>query len=63
MSDLITVKAKAPSGVIQEIRVAEIISIDGEPYEEQNGTLRDSFCHLSGRVDALFQMLGEQSNG
>lgn len=63
MSDLITVKAKTQTGNIQDFRVLEIISIDGKPFEETEGTLRDTVCHLSGRVDALFQMIGEQGNG
>ena len=63
MSDeLITIEAKTKTGNIQQFQVAEIISIDGQPYRPASETeqIRQLVNHLSGRVAALEAIL---SNG
>lgn len=52
---LITIKAKTRSGVIQDIQVAEIISIDGRPYTPAGDmeAILQTLNHLTGRIATL----------
>lgn len=56
---LIEIRAKTKTGVIQSFNVAEIVSIDGRPYQSASdaASLLQHFNHLSGRVATLESLL------
>lgn len=60
--NLISIQAKTKTGVVQTIQVAEIISIDGKPYQpaENVDALFQHFNHLSGRVAAIEAIVGSR---
>lgn len=66
MSDLISIRAKTKTGVVQTIQVAEILEIDGKPYQPAGDldALAQHFNHLSGRVDTLERLFaGHRKDG
>lgn len=56
---LITIRAKTKTGVIQEIQVAEILEIDGQPYRPASETeqIRQLVNHLGGRISTIEAIL------
>ena len=58
---MIVIKAKTASGVIQDIRVAEVIEIDGKPWHGQASPdgLSERVAHLEGSVEALMRAVFE----
>lgn len=63
MSRLIELKLKSKSGQINDLQVAEIISIDGRPYEPagRSAELQEQIIFLDGRVTALERVIGAGS--
>lgn len=61
MSELIEIKAKTKTGVIQTFHVAEILEINGKPYQSAEDTLaiREHVIHLDGRMSAVEAILGK----
>jgi hypothetical protein len=62
VSDLIEIKAKTKTGVIQTFQVSEIIEIDGKPYRscDQYQEMRDQIIHLGGRLSAIEAFIGNK---
>lgn len=58
---LITLKMKSKTGQVMEIQVAEILEIDGKPYQPAGNVevLLQHVNHLSGRVAAIEGVLGQ----
>lgn len=54
-----TLKVKTATGSITEMRVAELLEIDGKPYrpEISSEAIRDAVIHLEGRVEAIETIL------
>lgn len=57
--ELIEIKARTKTGVVQSFHVAEIIEINGKRYvsQEENEDLRTHLIHLDGRVSALEKII------
>lgn len=47
-----TLTVKTKTGAIMDYTFAEIIAVDGRPYED-SGEVRDVVMHIQGRLDAL----------
>ena len=61
MSELITIEVKSKSGTINQLQVAEIISIDGKPYTP-SGDIDQLLCavnQMAGRVTALENIISQ----
>lgn len=57
--ELIEIKAKTKTGLVQSFHVAEIIEINGKRYisQEETEDLRANLIHLDGRVSALEKII------
>lgn len=55
MSEFITLTLKSKTGTVNDIQVAEIISIDGKPYQPQGDydQILQLLNHQSGRISTL----------
>lgn len=60
MSDLITIRVKSKSGMVNDLQVSEIVEINGKPYRsaEDSENVTALVNHLSGRVAALEGIVG-----
>lgn len=57
--ELIEIKARTKTGVVQSFSVLEILEINGRPYQSREDTedLRAHVIHLDGRVSAIESLL------
>lgn len=53
------IKARAHSGTVNEIPVAEIIEIDGRPYKGDPADLRDQVLYITGVVDEMRNQIAQ----
>ncbi len=62
MSDLIEIKVKSKTGQINTLMVAEILEVNGKPYQSAEYTqeMRDQIIHLGGRVSAIEAFIGNK---
>jgi hypothetical protein len=58
-SDLIEIKARTKTGVVQTFSVSEILEINGKPYQSSQDftDLREHMIHMDGRLTALKTIL------
>lgn len=58
-SDLIEIKARTKTGVVQTFSVSEILEINGKPYQSSQdfSDLREHMIHMDGRLTALETIL------
>ena len=58
---MILIQAKSKTGSLITFEVSQIISIDGEPYTQSAGQLRDHLLVMEGRLQAVETILSSQN--
>lgn len=63
MSELTTIKAKTKNGHIQDFQVAEILEVDGKPFQPAGDVeqLKSLVNHITGRIAAIEAIIGGNS--